>query len=200
MSDRWMARLAFSSNDHREYFTDPARAIEDPTPNPGNNGNTNFTGYAKKNGALVVTEGTGSGKSDVYLVQPKYQLVANGAYQAPYGINLALNMVTRQGYGMPFYALVDTSDPATPQKEVLVADDVGDFRLPAVTSLDFRVGKEFAFNRARLNVDFDIFNLTNQGTELRRQYDVTTTGATGANQVLEIMNPRILRVGLRLNF
>ena len=200
MSDRWMARLAFSSNDHREYFTDPARAIEDPTPNPGNNGNTNFTGYAKKNGALVVTEGTGSGKSDVYLVQPKYQLVANGAYQAPHGINLALNMVTRQGYGMPFYALVDTSDPATPQKEVLVADDVGDFRLPAVTSLDFRVGKEFAFNRARLNVDFDIFNLTNQGTELRRQYDVTTTGATGANQVLEIMNPRILRVGLRVNF
>jgi hypothetical protein len=45
-----------------------------------------------------------------------------------------------------------------------------------------------------------VFNLTNQGTELRRQYDVTLTGATGANQVLEVMNPRILRVGLRVNF
>jgi hypothetical protein len=200
MSDRWMARLAFSTNDHREYFTDAARAIEDPTPNPGANGNTNFTGYAKRNGALVVTEGTGSGKSDVYLVQPKYQIVANGAYQAPYGINLAANLVTRQGYGMPFYALTDTNDPATPQKEVLVVEDVGDFRLPAVTSFDFRVGKEFAIRRTRVNVDFDVFNLTNQGTELRRQYDVTRTGGTGVNQVLEIMNPRILRVGLRLNF
>jgi hypothetical protein len=200
MSDRWMGRLAFSTNDHREYFTETVAAIEDPTPNPGNNGNTNFTGYAKRNGALVVTEGTGSGKADVYLVQPKYQFVANGAYQAPYGINLGVNLVTRQGYGMPFYALTDTNDPATPQKEVLVVNDVGDFRLPAVTSLDFRVGKEIAFGRTRLNVDFDVFNLTNQGTELRRQYDVTTTGNTGANQVLEIMNPRILRVGLRLNF
>jgi hypothetical protein len=200
MSDRWMARLAFSTNDHREYFTDATRAIEDPTPNPGDNGNTNFTGYAKKDGALVVTQGTGSGKTEIYLVQPRYQLVANGAYQAPYGINLAANMVTRQGYGMPFYALTDTSDPATPQKEVLVVDDVGRFRLPAVTSLDFRVGKQFAFSRTRLNVDFDVFNLTNQGTELRRQYDVTRTGATGVNQVLEIMNPRILRLGLRLNF
>lgn len=136
----------------------------------------------------------------MYLVQPKYQLVANGAYQAPYGINLAINMVTRQGYGMPFYATVDAGDPATPQKEVLVVDDVGDFRLPGVTSLDFRVGKEFRFQRANLNLDFDVFNLTNQSTTLRRQYDVTTTGLTGANSVLEIMNPRILRVGLRVNF
>jgi hypothetical protein len=200
MSDRWMARLAFSTNDHREYFTDAAAAIEDPTPNPGANGNTNFTGYAKRDGALVVTEGTGSGKADVYLVQPRYQLVANGAYEAPYGINLGINLVTRQGYGMPFYALTDTSDPANPQKEVLVVNDVGDFRLPAVTSLDFRIGKAFTFNRARLNLDLDLFNLTNQGTELRRQYDVTRTGDTGVNQVLEIMNPRILRVGFRLNF
>jgi len=200
MADRWMARIAFSTNDHREYFPDASTSIEDPTPNPGNNGNSNFTGYSKRNGGLVVNDSTGIGKSDVYLVQPKYQLIANGAYQAPYGIMLAANMVTRQGYGMPFYALTDTSDPAAAQKEVLVVQDVDDFRLPAVTSLDFRVGKEFAFQRTRLNVDFDVFNLTNQGTVLRRQYDITLTGPTGANQVLEIMNPRILRVGLRLNF
>jgi len=200
MSDRWMARLAFSTNDHREYFTDPARAIEDPTPNPGNNGNSNFTGYSKRNGGLVVSDSSGVGKSDIYLVQPKYQLIANGAYEAPYGFTVAANMVTRQGYGMPFYALTDTSDPAVTQKEVLVVNDVGDFRLPAVTSFDFRIGKAFTFDRTRLNVDLDVFNLTNQGTELRRQYDVTLTGATGANQVLEVMNPRILRVGLRVNF
>ena len=101
---------------------------------------------------------------------------------------------------MPFYALTAPSDPANPKKKVLVVNDVGDFRLPAVTSLDFRIGKAFTFGATRLNLDLDLFNLTNQGTELRRQYDVTRTGDTGVNQVLEIMNPRILRVGIRLNF
>ena len=73
-------------------------------------------------------------------------------------------------------------------------------RLPAVTSFDFRVGKVFAINRANLNLDLDVFNLFNAGTVLGRQYNKRLTGATGFNQVLEIMNPRILRLGLRLNW
>ena len=49
-------------------------------------------------------------------------------------------------------------------------------------------------------LDLDIFNIFNNATVLGRQYDIRRTGPTGYNQVLEIMNPRILRLGARVNF
>jgi hypothetical protein len=73
----------------------------------------------------------------------------------------------------------------------------GDFRLPMATSFDARVGKEFAFNRVRFNIDLDLFNVFNSSTVLGRQYDLRVGTA---NNVLEIMNPRVLRLGARFNF
>ena len=32
MSNRWMGRVGFSTNSHREHFDDPATAVQDPTP------------------------------------------------------------------------------------------------------------------------------------------------------------------------
>jgi hypothetical protein len=66
-----------------------------------------------------------------------------------------------------------------------------------VTSLDLRVGKEFAFNRARVNIDVDLFNALNSSTILGREYDLRVSTA---NNVREIMNPRVLRLGLRFGF
>lgn len=195
LSNRWMARLGFSTNDHREYF-DGAAATGDPTPTSVINMNSG-TGPSQ-DGGLVMRQSTGSGKSGIYQVLPKYQLIATGMYQAPWGINLAANTVTRQGFATPYFRnLVPTADPIAPRKTVLLVEDVGDHRLPAVTSLDARIGKEFAFNRVRFNVDLDVFNVTNTATVLGRQYNLRLTTA---DDVLEIMNPRVLRVGLRFNF
>jgi len=94
---------------------------------------------------------------------------------------------------------VATGDYFIGNKNVLVTD-VGDHRLPTVNTLDVRVGKLIKLQRASLNVDLDLFNLFNEGTVLGRQYDLRATGATGFNQVLEIMNPRIARIGVRFSF
>ncbi|MBA3295827.1 MAG: hypothetical protein H0U19_02735 [Acidobacteria bacterium] len=183
-----MARLGFSTNDHREYF-DNDGAKFDPTPSLAN---------PNKDGGLVMRSSTGSGKSGIYQVLPKYQFIATGLYQAPWGINLAGNMVTRQGFATPFFRnQVPTADPVNRLKTVLLVDDVGERRLPTVTSLDARLGKEFAVRRARFNVDVDLFNVLNSATVLGRQYNLRLTTA---NNVLEIMNPRVLRLGLRFNF
>jgi hypothetical protein len=197
MSNRWMARLGFSTNDHREYFDDPNVSIDDPTPLASNAGVS-----PNKDGGLVVRATGGSGKSGIFMILPKYQFIANGLWQGPWGVNLGANIVTRQGFGMPYFrSRVATGDPLTASKSVLlVADDVGEFRLPTVTSFDFRVEKAFRIQRANLIFDVDVFNLTNEATVLGRQYDLRLTGATGFNKVLEIMNPRILRLGLRVNF
>ena len=188
LSNRWMARFGFSTNDHREYFDDLG-ATTDPTPTAAN---------PNKDGGVVVRQSTGSGKSGIYQVLPKYQFILTGLYQAPWGINLAANMVSRQGFATPYLrSQVATADPITRLKSVLLVDDVDDNRLPTMTNLDLRVGKEFSVRQFRLNLDLDVFNALNSATVLGRQYDLRVTTA---NNVLEIMNPRVLRLGLRFNF
>jgi hypothetical protein len=109
--------------------------------------------------------------------------------------------VTRQGYSQPFYrSQVVTGDALNNRKTVLINRDVDAKRLPAVTSLDGRVEKAFTFGPANLAVDLDLFNLFNSGTVLGRTYDARLTGPLGFVQTREIMQPRIARLGLRLNF
>jgi hypothetical protein len=191
LSNRWMARFGFSTNSHREYF-DGADALDDPTP-------TNLN--PRKDGGLVVTQTGGSGKSGIYMVLPQYQLIANGMYQGPWGINFGANWMLRQGYAEPFFrSQTATGDPLGSNKNVLATSDVGEFRLPAMSSLDVRFEKAIKIQRVNIALDLDIFNVGNSATVLGRQYDLRLTGATGFNKTLEIMNPRILRLGARLNF
>ena len=89
-------------------------------------------------------------------------------------MNFAGNLVTRQGYAEPFFrSNVVTGDPLG-RKTVLLVDNVDDFRLPAVTSLDARIEKKFTFGKAAVALDFDVFNVLNSGTVLGNQYDVAT--------------------------
>jgi hypothetical protein len=192
LSNRWMARLGFSSNKHQEFYDDPAKAIQDPTPSPTN---------PLVNGGLVVVQSGGSGKSGIYQLLPLYQFIATGMYQAPAGIDLGFNFNARQGFGQPWFrSRVPVSGDAFNATKTVLVTDVGDHRLPAVKTLDVRVGKAFRVQRASFNVDFDVFNVFNSGTVLGRTYDLRLTGPTGFDQVLEIVNPRIARIGVRFNF
>ena len=150
-------------------------------------------------GGAFVTATSGSGKSEIYLILPRYQINATGLYQFGYGINVAGSLVAREGYGMPFFETVDSADPLQPEKRVLLVDP-RDSRLPGVATLDLRGEKTFTFGSRQLALSLDLFNVFNSSTVLGRQYDVTTTGTTGFNQPLEIMNPRLLRFGARFQF
>lgn len=188
MSNNWMARMAYSMNAHREYFKG-MDSMGDPTPSPSS---------PNIDGGLVVRQTSGSGKSSIYMVLPKYQFIANGSYQLPFGITAGINYLYRQGYSEPFFrSRVATGDVLSSNKSVFVLGGVDWYRLPSVHSLDVRVGKEQRIGKVRLNLDVDGFNILNLSTILGRQYDLRLTTA---NQVLEIMNPRIFRVGLRVGF
>ncbi|HMC75987.1 MAG TPA: TonB-dependent receptor [Vicinamibacterales bacterium] len=190
LKNRWMGRFGFSWNRAREYFDDPSTSIVDPTP---------LTADPQSNGGIVTVPTAGSGKSQIYLTLPSYQFAANGLYQGPWGINFGGNFIAREGYSQMFFSNdVGTNDPVYSTKDVLVIPDkVGKYRLAAVKSVDARIEKQFTFGRARLAFDFDVFNLLNSGTVLGRIYDVSSTKF---NDVAEIMNPRIARFGLRLQF
>ena len=142
MSDGWMGRVGFSVNDHREYFDDPSRSIEDPTP-VAREGLTGTVSSPLRDGGLVLTRSEGTGKEDFYFVLPRYQFIANGLVQGPWGIDVGANLLIRQGLAQPFYARQATLDPVAPFKFVLVTPDVGDNRLPAVKSLASGSRKRF---------------------------------------------------------
>jgi hypothetical protein len=199
LANRWMGRFGFATTSWNEYFDGP-NAILDKTPTPSASGQ--YQDYRAAgplvNGGPVVVQTSGSGKSGIYLLPPKYQLTANGLYQAPWGIDLGANFVLRQGYGQPFYrSRVNTSDALVPSKNLLIAGSADGFRLDTVSTLDVRAEKMFKFGRTNFAFDFDVFNLFNSATILGKQYDARVTAY---NNVLEIMNPRIARLGVRFFF
>jgi hypothetical protein len=199
MSNRWMARIGFSSQSDNEYF-DSSAAILDPTRTPSASGqysNTQASGPLV-NGGPVVVRTSGSGKSNIYLLPPKYQLSANGMYQGPWGIDFGANFNMRQGYGEPWYRdRVATKDPVLNSKSLLLAAGVDSFRLDTESTFDIRLEKMFKFGTSNLAFDFDVFNLFNSATVLGYQYNARVTTY---NTVQEIMNPRIARVGVRFFF
>jgi hypothetical protein len=197
MSNNWMMRAAFSSGVHKEYFDGP-EAQADPTPSiPGT---SQFSlASPNVNGGVVLRQTSGSGKSGIFMALPKYQFILTGAYQARWGINLGVNYLARQGYATPYYEseVAGTGDELSGDKTILLVSDVDDHRLPTMHSLDARISKEFAFDRVSLNLDLDAFNLFNVSTTLGREYDAF---ADNFDQVLEITNPRIFMVGIRVSF
>jgi hypothetical protein len=199
LADKWMARFGFATTSYNEYF--PTReSYLDPTRTPF--ASTSFQNQQRTgplvDGGPVATRSTGSGKSGIYLVSPKYQFSANGLYQAPWGINVGANFVYRQGYAQPFYRdRVASGDPVLGNKEALLVGQVDDFRLDNVGSLDARVEKMFKFSTTNLALDLDVFNLFNSATILQRQLNARVTTY---NSVLEVMNPRIARLGVRFTF
>ncbi|MEZ5292733.1 MAG: carboxypeptidase regulatory-like domain-containing protein [Vicinamibacterales bacterium] len=200
LSNRWMMRVGFSTNSHTEYFDDRNVSIEDPNPNPRSTP-ANSPGPLV-DGGQVIQRSAGSGKSEIYLIVPKYQFIANGLYQGPFGINFGANYVARQGYGQPWFESNVSVGDQLGRRRVLLTKDIGGDRLPTVHSVDVRVEKAFQIKTSNLYLDLDVFNLGNAATVLGRQFDhrFAATSATGFGRTLEIMNPRIARLGIRFTF
>ena len=99
----------------------PQRGVRPPSSIP-----RHYPPARERNGGLVITSTSGSGKSDIFFVTPKFQFVANGLYEAPFGINVAANLLIRQGYGQPYYQEIEARarDPYA-LKDVLLVPDVG---------------------------------------------------------------------------
>jgi len=199
LAARWMARVGFSTNNWSEYFDDPAASILDPTPAPAASTAAPFAGPQVSGGPVVRLAGDGA-PAATFMTAPGYQFAASGLYQARWGIDVAASLVSREGYAEPFFQSdVQTGDPLG-RKTVLIAKHADDFHLPAVTTVDLRLGKTFTFAITKIAVDFDVFNLFNSATVLARQLDARLSGPTGFDQVLEVMNPRIARIGVRFAF
>jgi len=134
----WMARVGFSTNDWREYFDDPSKAILDPTRAPAPSSAWPFAGRRCR-AAPCCGRPRAAARAASSWWRRRTRSSPTGSTRRSGGVNISANLVTRQGYAEPYFqSNVATGDPLG-RKTVLLVDSVDAYRLPAVTSLDGRV-------------------------------------------------------------
>jgi len=121
-----------------------------------------------------------------------------GSYIAPYDINISGSFIWNDGY--PYqsqYAITRNIFPTlTRASQTIRLTERGDERLPDVKMMDLRVSRSFRFGGRQVTPLFEIFNLGNADT-------VTGVNNNVGNTYLrptEILSPRILRLGVSIDF
>jgi hypothetical protein len=191
LSNKWMSRIAFAWNNPREHFTSAAGQYD-------TNGNPTPTlSEPLKAGGQYAPQSGGSGSGNFYT-NAKWQINANGMYQAPYGIELAANVFGRQGYPFPLFRQGTVAALGGDSGlQVLVTPTIDYFRYPNVWDSDIRAAREFKVNMVNIRVIGDLFNTFNANTALVRNNNVASTTF---NQIAQNLSPRIFRVGVVVGF
>jgi hypothetical protein len=188
MSNKWMGRVALSWNNWTEDVQPAATALSTPT---------SLVTDPKIDGGIVVSYGAGtSGK--VYYMNAQWQVAANALYQLPAGFEIGGSVFGRQGYPRPAYALLDLGALDGFQYVLADSTEQDTQRFPDLWDVDLRLAKIFKFgDQMHLTVSAEVFNVFNSNTEMSRvnQFDSASFG-----RLDEILAPRIVRFGVRMNF
>jgi hypothetical protein len=187
MSHHWLMNTSFAYNStvvNNGFAGTFANGVpEDPT---------NLT---QRNGGQYDYQTSGSGIGNVFI-NAKWLFKVSGLYQLPADFNVSAFYNARQGY--PFERFVQTPSRANGAGVASVLlDTVGDSRLPNYQNLDFHVERPIKFGTTRWIPALDIFNVFNSNTV---QAIRGTQNASNANNIQAILAPRVMRVGVRVNW
>jgi hypothetical protein len=198
LADRWMVRGSVTLQNHNEDFDDPSQAIQDPTPRAVTTETPLLLPAAASypGGIIVNSAGGGSGARGDVFIHSRWSYNLMALYELPWGVNAAGTLYGRQGYPNPEYVDVDRGALGNPT-QVLVTADLEATRYDAVHLLDLRAQKRIPLNRVHLTFDVDLFNALNTNTILQQNRQATSDTF---RQPHEIVAPRVLRFGLRVQF
>jgi hypothetical protein len=182
---RWEAFA--SATDWREYFDDPARAVQDPTPLDGDPG---------LDAGVVAVRAGGLGRGDVF-VSARWTAGATLRAALPWRLSAAARLHAREGFPIPYFQVASTGDPTAGSKDVLVAPRLDAFRLPTLTLLDARLERAQRVGPGTLTAAVDAFNLLDRATTLQVVRDVE---APSLGRPRDLLRPRILRLELAWRF
>jgi hypothetical protein len=203
LSDHWTARASFGWNSFKQYLSPDS--IQDPNNYWYQNGQTaQNCGSPPQSSCPAV----GFSSKDSVFINANWQFNVNAMYEGPYGIQLGANMFGRQGYPNPYYVRTKAHDAAGISHTYLILiDQVDTYRYPDVYQLDLRLSKTFNFSGVAVTPAAELFNVVNSGTILQRYQRTGTFKSSNGfnqseffNQILEVQSPRILRLGLTVNF
>jgi hypothetical protein len=196
LSNRWMFRAGLTLQNWTQHFSGP-NAFQNPTStdviNFGGNGIVTQFGGANVDGGIVVNQSYGAKKNTFFAAN--WQVSSTALYQLGAGFEISASLLGRQGYPKGLFIREDLGSDGG--RHVLV----GPFdlqRYDDVWDLDMRLAKNFSLGGAtHLGLSLDCFNLFNSGSILQQGRQVN---ATNFGTPVEVLNPRILRLGVRLGF
>ncbi|MHB8056034.1 MAG: TonB-dependent receptor, partial [Candidatus Aminicenantales bacterium] len=156
--------------------------------------------YDYYEGGVVAPQSGGSGISAVW-VNARWMAKMAGLYQFPYGIAVSFAFQARDGYVLPEYVTVNARNIGSQSVYGVAAGEVGKFgdtRLPAFAELSLRLEKVFnVTEKLRFSVGADCFNVFNSATALEQ---VGSLSSVWLGQARRILNPRVFRFGVRVEF
>jgi hypothetical protein len=190
-----MSRVGVAWNNAREHFTSNGGRYD-------TNGNpTPTTTEPLVDGGQFVPQAGASGLTS--YINAKWQVNANGLYQAPYGIDVSANVFGRQGYPFPLFRQSPSNNPnpgamgADSGLQILVTPTMDYFRYDNLWDTDVRIARAFKLQKVTVRAIGDLFNVFNANTVLVRNNNL---GSTSFNAISQNLSPRIFRVGLVVGF
>jgi hypothetical protein len=189
LSHNWMLDGSFTLSNWRYY-----------------NGNApsewpyNLNNYDYYEGGVVAPQSGGSGISAVW-VNARWMAKLAGLYQFPFGISGSFAFQAREGYVLPPFMQVYANNIGWTNLRANEAGNIGKFgdrRLPNFFELSLRVERTFNVTETlRFTIAGDCFNVFNSATALEQQGRLSSSYFEGT---MRILNPRVFRVGVRVEF
>ena len=191
--NHWMARFGFSTNNDREYFSGAGCARPTRRRSPGG-APTSTAAWSSRQSGRQRQEHHLSGRCRSTSSSPT-------AVPRSVGLNFGANWLLRQGYAEPFFrSSVNDRRSARHQERAARSTD-GERSACRRSARSTRASRSrFTFAPTERRARLRRLQRDQLDTVLGKQYDARLTGATGFNQTLEIMNPRIARLGARFTF
>jgi len=181
LARKWMARAGLTYMDFHESFLGPL-AIQNPTHQERD---PQFDG-----GQVNPADSFFSG------VSARWQVTANALYELPHGFEISGSFWANQGYLNPYVLSLDAGFDGN--LDALASTNIEDHRLPDLLNLDLRLAKNLKLRGSlALVLSADLFNVFNSGTVILQD---ATANSEVLGRISGIMNPRIVRFGLRLTF
>jgi len=198
LADRWMAGASLTLQDQRAYWNGSSI---DPT-----------NGWALDGKPYGGIAPGFDGKASIQMYA-RWMLKLTALYQLPLGITASMTFQAREGWKIPNYITLAYADeaswPGLYRSNVVYLQSPTKDRLPVHRNLSFRLEKGFKLGPNRMVLMADVFNVFNWAT-VNRAYDAylgtyyVDTDAFVANPYYrlnsEILNPRVLRLGVRFEF
>ncbi len=124
-----------------------------------------------------------------------------GLVKGPWGVNIGAKFIVYSGNRYTRTVRSDQLDLDLNQgKTEIYAEQRGSRREPTVAKLDLRLEKAFRLDKFTFKVFADIFNVLNSSTAINLWDSSTDNGLYKFGEVRDIMSPRTVRFGAKIEF